>query len=392
MPTQQKPLEKAREVWYIRGMKETNDKHEHDDLISPEPSATPDLRPHLRDFTLPKLQDFLALWGEKRFRAEQVFRFSHDKLVDDPAQMTNLAKPLRERLSRELDCAAPALVDVAESRDGTRKLVFELTDAARVEAVLIPSDKHLTLCLSTQVGCQMGCAFCFTAGLGFQRNLRVYEMVDQYRVAARMARDEMDGRRLSNLVFMGMGEPMLNLDNLIDTLDILQDERGMMLSNRKITVSTCGILPKIPEFTERSSVMLAVSLNATTDEVRSRLMPINRKYPLADLVQTLKALPHARRVRTVLEYVLLDGVNNTEDDVRRLAAIAREVQAKVNLLAFNIHEKSDFQRPSDQAVKAFQDKLLSRGVQAMIRSSRGEDAHAACGMLGKTNHPKGEAV
>ena len=163
--------------------------------------------------------------------------------------MTNLAKPLRERLSAELDTAAPALVDVAQSRDGTRKLVFELFDGSRVEAVLIPSDKHLTLCLSSQVGCQMGCAFCFTAGLGFRRNLRVHELVDQYRVAARMAKEELGAERLSNVVFMGMGEPLLNLDNLVAALDILQDERGSMLSNRKITVSTCGIIPCIDEFT-----------------------------------------------------------------------------------------------------------------------------------------------
>lgn len=338
---------------------------------------------HLLDFSYDELERFcLETLGEKRYRARQIFDWLYRRNVAGIDEMTNLSADLRSRLTQAATLTPLRLTEAIRDEDGTTKLQFTLDDGAAVESVIIPSDDHLTLCVSTQVGCAMNCAFCYTASLGFSRNLACREIVDQYRQAVRHLGPD-GGSFIRNVVLMGMGEPLLNCDNVVKAVNLLMDERGFNLSSRRVTVSTSGVVPKIAELLERSGVSLAVSLNATSDEVRSRLMPVNRRWPLPELLAALERVDKPRRKRIVLEYVLLAGINDTPADAKRLVKITRRVGGKVNLIPHNPHPKSAFLPPSDAEVLAFQKILLDAGVAALIRQPKGRRIAGACGMLGR---------
>ncbi|SDE54419.1 23S rRNA (adenine(2503)-C(2))-methyltransferase RlmN [Desulfuromonas thiophila] len=332
-------------------------------------------RVDIRGLSRSELVDFLTGLGKERFRAEQLFRWIYKRGVSDFAAMTDLSKVLREQLEQRalVSTLIPEAVEV--SSDGTRKYLLRLTDGASVEAVRIPMENgRATLCISSQVGCAMGCAFCLTGQFGFQRHLTAAEIVGQ--VCAGLQ----DGP-IQNIVFMGMGEPLHNLDAVVRALEILYDPAGLDYSSRKITVSTCGLVPQMDELGRRITVNLAVSLNATTDAVRDVLMPVNRRYPLRELLAACRRFPLPAQRRVTFEYILIRDLNDSLADARRLVALLHGVKAKVNLIPFNEHEGAAYRCPTEATIEAFQRHLLQRGLVAVRRASKGQDISAACGQL-----------
>ncbi len=340
------------------------------------PPASP--KPDLRDLTAAQVQDLLVSLGEKPYRARQLLQWLYKHGAAGWEEMTSLGKALRRRLAgaARLGRMEPAAVET--SADGTRKLLFRLEDGQAVESVLIPEAGHSTLCVSSQVGCKMGCAFCRTATLGFQRNLTPAEIMGQVLAARRMVAAE---RPLTNLVFMGMGEPLDNLDSLAVALSHILGSHGLAMSQRKVTISTAGLVDKLPALARATPAALAVSLSAPDDELRNRLMPINRRWNLAALKKALAAYPLKPTRRITFEYVLLGGVNDRPEQAAALAAWLKGLPAKVNLIAFNPHPGAAFDPPAPEAVEAFQAELIARHVTAMVRKSRGADISAACGQL-----------
>lgn len=316
--------------------------------------------------------------GEKPFRGKQLLERVYHQGVGDPALMTEFSAPLRQKLAHTLDFSLPALVERQVSVDSTVKLLLRLSDGELVETVLIPDEERLTQCVSTQAGCAMGCAFCRTGEAGLTRNLSSGEIVAQVEAGALHSGF---GRRPTNIVFMGMGEPLHNFDNTVRAFDALTGEWGLGLGRRKITVSTCGLANRIAELPARVVGSLAVSLNATTDEVRDRIMPVNHSFPIATLVETLEKLELAPRERITIEYVLLGGVNDSSQDARRLVRLLSRVRCKVNLIPYNSQGESAFTAPTPEAVTAFQTILLDKEMVAVVRKSRGQDILAACGQL-----------
>lgn len=321
-----------------------------------------------------------AAWGEPRFRAEQVFRWIHGRGVQDPDAMTDLPAPLRARL-RE-DGLAPAM-EVARARpsdDGTRKLLLRMHDGREVETVLLPDDNAVTQCISSQVGCAMGCVFCASGVAGLKRHMSAAEIVSQVLCArAHLDPDE----RLRNIVFMGMGEPLHNYEAVSRTIRLLAHPWGAGLALRRITVSTSGLVPQIDQLATDfgGQVQLAVSLHAPTDEQRSSIVPINRKHPLDELVACLRRYPLPKQRRITIEYTLLEGVNDSPSDAKRLVAVLRSVPIKVNLIPMNPVEGSPLRAPSDHVVHTFQKTLRNAGIHTFIRKQRGDDIDAACGQL-----------
>ena len=320
--------------------------------------------------------------GGERFRAQQLLAWIYGKGVADPARMTNLSPVLRDRLGSALAGATVQVERLQESRDGTRKFAIRLDDAKIVESVLIPDRHRLTLCISSQVGCAMACGFCATARLGLERQLRTDEIVGQVVLAREhLVQRPMGDAGLTNLVFMGMGEPLHNLDALLPALEILTSPWGLGISPRRITVSTAGLVPGMRRLLEATQVNLAVSLSATTEQARRDLMPVTRKWSLDELLRTCRELPIPRRKRITFEYVMLDGVNDDEADARRLVRLLHGIRAKVNLIRFNPFAESGFLGSPRERVERFQRLLLDHGVNATIRESRGQDIAAACGQL-----------
>lgn len=329
-----------------------------------------------------RLAPVLDRLGAQPWRAAQVLDWVYRRETPDPADMTTLPARLREVLAREVAAPAVELGVRSASADGTRKLAVRLGDGELVESVLIPDRHRLTLCISSQVGCAMGCRFCATARLGLRRHLRVDEIVGQVQLARReIAREPFAAPGLTNLVFMGMGEPLHNLEALLPALEILSAPWGLGISPRRITVSTVGLVPQMQELLERTSVNLAVSLTATTDEGRRDLMPVARRFDLAELFGACRALPVPRRRRITFEYVMLSGVNDADQDARRLVSLLEGIRSKVNLIFFNRFPGAGFEPSPRDRVEAFQRALLDRGVNATIRESRGSDVAAACGQL-----------
>lgn len=332
-------------------------------------------RTDLKELTPEELVRFLDGLGHKPFRARQILHWIYQRGVCDFAQMTDLSKPFRAQLAEVATVSdwSPELTQ--ESRDGTRKYLFRLADGESVETVRIPMDGgRTTLCISSQVGCAMQCEFCRTGQFGLLRNLSAGEIVNQVCAAHR------DGP-IDNIVLMGMGEPLHNLDNVVRALQILYDDDGFGYGPRKVTLSTSGLVPQLRELGARIKVNLAVSLNATSDEVRDRLMPINRRYPLAELLQACREFPLAPRQRITFEYILIRGVNDSLADARRLVKLLHGISAKVNLILYNEHEGSSFRSPEPATVEAFQTLLLNKGLVAVRRASKGRDIAAACGQL-----------
>ncbi len=357
-----------------------------EEASGPEPGPAPLA---LCGATREELEALLDELGQPAFRARQVYRQIYVRGQTDPGAMSDLAKPLREALQQRTDSGVPAISEVRGSSDGTRKVLFGLRDGEQVEGVLIPMQREgeapkLTQCISTQVGCTLDCGFCLTGTMGLLRNLTPGEIVGQV-MAARELLDE--GEKVDRLVYMGMGEPLANYDSVIRSLDLLTDKDGINMSGRRITVSTAGMANRIERFGEDCDAMLAVSINATTDEQRDRLMPrVNKRWPLADLIAALKRFPMARRRRLTLEYVLLAGENDTDDDARRLVRLVVDLRCKVNLIPYNPHPAAPYRRPTAARVRSYQGILLGADVATSVREQRGDDVLAACGQLGVSSN------
>ena len=336
-------------------------------------------REDITDLSRAALSQWFAGENEAPYRAAQVLRWIYQRGADSFDAMTDIRKDLRRKISERFTIGRPEILDTAASADGSRKFVFGLLDGKRIETVLIPERDHYTLCVSSQVGCAQGCAFCRTGAMGFSRNLKASEIVAQVR-AVRFSLP--DPERLTNLVFMGMGEPLANFENVRDAVNLLTDpEVGMKFAARRVTVSTVGLAPKIAALGRETRARLAVSLNAADDETRSRLMPVNRVYPIARLLEALKGFPLKTGKRITFEYVLLSGVNDSPADARNLVRILSSVPAKINLIPFNPYEGSPFERPSEDRIAAFHDFLIEKHFTAIIRRSKGPDIAAACGQL-----------
>jgi 23S rRNA (adenine2503-C2)-methyltransferase len=331
----------------------------------------------LNELTLPELAQVMADWGQPAFRARQLLKWLY-KGVSDFELMTDMARPFREDLARRAFIARLRLESRQKAQDGTRKFLFALEDGNFIESVLIPEEGHYTLCLSTQVGCAMGCRFCLTATRGLVRNLTAGEIVQQ--VLAVKAELLPEGP-LTNLVFMGMGEPLANYPALIKALTILSAPWGLNFSSRRLTVSTVGLAPLIPRLGREIRANLTISLNAPDDETRSLLMPINRRYPLKALLAACRAFPLPRHRRITFAYVLLNGINDAPGQARQLAALLKGFRAKINLIPLNPHPKLPFTPPSEARVLEFQDLLRQAHYPVFIRESRGQEIAAACGQL-----------
>jgi 23S rRNA (adenine2503-C2)-methyltransferase len=303
--------------------------------------------------------------------------------------MTNVSPALRASLRQEFSIEALPEPYVARSEDGTRKLLFSLEGGGAIESVLIPDPPRLTICISSQVGCAMGCAFCATARLGLQRHLTAAEIVGQI-LAARRQLDESE--RITNVVFMGMGEPLANYDALLEAIEALRADWGQGLSARRITVSTVGLVPRMLELGEKYPVVLAVSLHAADDELRGRIMPVNKRYDLAAVLDACRAFPRKSRERITFEYALLSGVNDRKEDAERLIALLGDLRCKVNLIPFNEHEGAPFTRPDDRHVTRFDRWLRDGGVPTFVRRTRGRDIAAACGQLALGERKRGAVV
>ena len=339
-----------------------------------------DGRVNLKNLSLEELESFVASLGEKPFRAGQLTRWLYGRRARTFEEMTDLAKGFRQKLGESARISFLQNLEVRTSPDGTRKYRFLLTDAETIESVLLPEKGHFTLCLSTQAGCALGCKFCLTGSRGLRRNLSSAEIVDQViEVQAALSEEE----NLTNLVLMGMGEPLNNFQNVVRALEIIRSPQGLHFSHRRVTLSTAGIIPEMEElFSRRHFVQLAISLNASSDEQRSRLMPINRKYPLRDLLAACRRIPLAHREKITFEYVLIKGVNDAEEDALRLSRLLQGIPAKVNLIPFNEHSANPFQRPEEDAVRRFRAVLMGSHFTTLVRLSKGLDIMAACGQLG----------
>ena len=327
-----------------------------------------------------QLEDLAVELGASRYRGRQIATWMYRKGVFDLDAMTDLPREFRLRLTERVRIALPDVERVTPSQDGSRKLVFLLEDGSRVSAVLMPDDDRLTLCLSTQVGCGFGCAFCLTGTMGLDRNLTAAEIVGQLLAANALLEP---GVRVTHIVFMGMGEQLANYAALVQSLRVMTDAKlGLGYSPRRITVSTVGLVPAIERLgREDLKVNLAISLHGASDEVRGGLMPVNRSWNVETLMAAVRKYPLAPRQRVFFEYVMLDGVNDSPEEAHRLARLLRGVRAKVNLIPFNDWEGSEFQRPPLARILAFQSILLDAGVTTTVRWSKGEDIGAACGQL-----------
>ena len=336
--------------------------------------------PDLRNLTQEKLVCFVESLGQPAFRGRQLLPWIYRPGQTAFADMTDLAKEFRALLAQKARISSLEAAAVERSQDGAVKFAFRLADDRIIESVLIPEEDRNTLCLSSQVGCAMDCTFCLTGKMGFGRNLSVAEIVGQV-CAVRDWMLQEERPALTNLVFMGMGEPLANFAALLDSISLFTEQRGLDFSNRRITVSTCGLVPQMLELGEKTDVNLAISLHAADDETRSRLMPVNQRWPLAQLIEAARRYRQKRRKRVMFEYTLLAGINDSDGDAKKLAKLLREVRCKINLLAVNAAAGSEFQSPGMDRILAFQKILRDKGFTVFIRHSRGADISAACGQL-----------
>ena len=333
-----------------------------------------------------QLEAFFTDLGEKRFRAQQVMKWIHHQGVIDFAAMSNLGKGLREKLEALATITPPEIADQQDSADGTRKWAVRVAGGALVEAVLIPEAGRATLCVSSQVGCSLDCKFCSTGKQGFQRDLTAAEIIGQVWLAINSYSGWQSGkgRIVTNVVMIGMGEPLLNFDNVVSAMSLMTDDLAYGLSKRKVTLSTSGVVPALDRLAEFSDVSLAVSLHAPNDEIRNKIVPINRRYPIQQLLQSAKSYIDAQsdRKRVVtIEYTLLAGVNDQPEHARELSTLLKDFPCKINLIPFNHFPNSGFDRPSGNAVSRFWQVLVDAGFIVTVRSTRGDDIDAACGQL-----------
>ena len=328
-------------------------------------------------------KDELTLWfiskGIQPYRAGQILKWIYLRQADTFDVMTDIKKEIRNQLSQDFIICRLKKTRTETSQDGSKKYLFKLNDGKYIESVLIPEKDHYTLCISSQVGCAQGCKFCLTARAGFSRNLTKGEIIAQIRD---VAFDIGGQKRLSNIVMMGMGEPLANYSNVIEAIHVITDkDAGLGFSNRKVTVSTSGLVPKLMDLGRETTVNLAVSLNATENKTRDMLMPVNRKYPIEQLLKACANYPLMPRRKITFEYILIKGINDSEQDARRLAKLLRPIRAKINLIPFNSYEKSEFDRPDESVILKFKDILSKTNYTAIVRYSKGQDISAACGQL-----------
>ncbi len=349
-------------------------------------TTAPASKVNLLGMTRAQLESFFTEIGEKKFRAQQVMKWIHHQGVRDFQEMTNLGKALRDRLSQMAEITPPIIDSQHDSADGTRKWAIKVEGGALVEAVLIPEGDRATLCVSSQVGCSLDCKFCSTGKQGFQRDLTSAEIIGQVWLAI----DSYDGwqagkgRVVTNVVMMGMGEPLLNFDNVVSSMELMCDDLAYGLSKRKVTLSTSGVVPALDQLADLSDVSLAISLHAPNDTIRDQIVPINKRYPIAKLLSSARAYIDAqtdkKRVVTI-EYTLLAGVNDQVEHARELAQLLDGYPCKINLIPFNDFPNSGFKRPSGNAVSRFWKVLMEAGFIVTVRTTRGDDIDAACGQL-----------
>ena len=349
-------------------------------------TSTPASKVNLLGMTRAQLEAFFGDIGEKKFRAQQVMKWMHHQGVRDFQAMTNLGKGLRDRLESCAEITPPQIESQQDSADGTRKWAIKVDGGALVEAVLIPEGDRATLCVSSQVGCSLDCKFCSTGKQGFQRDLTAAEIIGQVWLAINSydGWQAGKGRVVTNVVMMGMGEPLLNFDNVVSSMELMCDDLAYGLSKRKVTLSTSGVVPALDRLAELSDVSLAVSLHAPNDAIRNEIVPINRRYPIAKLLDSARAYIDAQtdRKRVVtIEYTLLAGVNDQVEHAHELAALLKDYPCKINLIPFNDFPNSGFKRPSGNAVSRFWKVLMEAGFIVTVRTTRGDDIDAACGQL-----------
>lgn len=329
------------------------------------------------NYNLPALREYFSSLGEKKYHADQVFSWIHKHGQLNFDQMSNINKTLRAHLKSQTNNHIPEIAKQQQSTDGTQKWLLKLHDNHHIEMVYIPEKDRGTLCVSSQVGCTMNCLFCATGQLGFQRNLTIAEIIGQLWIAIHTAKV-----KVTNVVFMGMGEPLLNLENVISAADIMMDDLAYGLSKHKVTVSTCGMVAQMDHLAAMSPVSLAVSLHAPTDELRDRIMPINKKYPLKTLISACKRFfknEHRRQIS--FEYILIKDFNDQIKHAKQLIKLLEGVPAKVNLIPYNPAPNLNYERPDQHTIDLFCMKLLNAGIRTMMRKTRGEDIDAACGQL-----------
>lgn len=352
------------------------------------------MKVNILDLTKDELEKEIS---EPKYRAKQIYQWIYQKYVDDFSEMNNLSKKFRDELNEKFEIYIPKIVQKEISQDGSVKYLFELKDGHTVESVLLPMKKEVrdengkiikeakySICISTQVGCKVGCAFCLTAKGGFVRNLTPGEIVSQ--VLAIKKDNKIASKKRVNIVYMGMGEPLDNLDNLVKAIKIFLDENGLSIGPRRQTVSTSGLAPKIKKLGEKNlGVLLAISLHAVDNKIRDKLMPINRAYNIESIIKVVKDFPIDQRKRVMFEYLMIKNLNDDIMSAKKLVKLLNGIKAKVNLILFNPYPGSPFERPDMKDVRKFQDYLLQKGVLCTIRESKGLDISAACGQLRERN-------
>jgi 23S rRNA (adenine2503-C2)-methyltransferase len=338
---------------------------------------------NLLDLDRAGMERFFVELGEKRFRAHQVMKWIYHRLVDDFDAMTDLGKALRDKLKAHAEIRAPRAITEQQSTDGTHKWALALDGGNAVETVYIPEPTRGTLCVSSQVGCGLNCTFCSTATQGFNRNLSCAEIIGQVWIAAKsLGNVTHQVRRITNIVMMGMGEPLLNFDNVVRAMSLMRDDLGFGLANKRVTLSTAGLVPMIDRLAHESDVSLAVSLHAPTDALRDTLVPLNKKYPIAELLASCQRyLADRPRASVTFEYTLMKGVNDQPEHARALVKILRKLPAKLNLIPFNPFPGTKYERSAPETIRAFQEIVLNSGLLATVRRTRGDDIDAACGQL-----------
>ena len=332
----------------------------------------------LKDLDPEEMRGYVKKIGHETYRAKQIRQWIFGHKAESFEEMTNVSKELRNYLNSFCIISQLKIIKTEISLDGTKKFLFELEDGNRIESVLIPERNHYTMCISSQVGCAMGCKFCLTARQGFIRNLKSSEIINQV-IQIRQLLDQPD--RLTNIVFMGMGEPLANFEAVKKAVKNIISPDALNFSRRQVTLSTCGLVPEIERLGRDLPINLAVSLNAADDKTRNMLMPINKKYPLKKLMETLKHFPLHKGRRITFEYILIRDINDRLSDATNLARLLKNIRAKINLIPFNRYDGSPFDEPDEGNIVAFQDELIRKNYTVTIRKSKGADISAACGQL-----------
>jgi len=344
------------------------------------------LKENIYNSSLAELKSFFIGLDEKAFRADQLWNWLYVKGINKLSELNNISKKIINKIDDKYYLPQFKVSKSLLSKDGTRKWLFELEDGKAIETVYIPDKNRGTICVSSQVGCSLSCSFCYTGTMKFLRNLSTSEILGQIIYVKNILKDwnnKSDKKKITNIVFMGMGEPLLNYDNVIKSINVLIDEKGLAFSRRKVTLSTSGIVPKIIDFKEDSDVNLAVSFHAAFNEVRNILVPINKKWPIGDLLEALKEYSKKRKhKRITFEYIMLDGINDSIKDAKELVKLIKPFKAKINLIPFNPWPGSNYKSSSSDQIKVFKKFILEEGkLVATVRLPRGDDVYAACGQL-----------